>query len=133
MPAQEIQKAFWTRLKESNPELFTGTPDDAHYFDVLINGNPNLIIRLNLYLQPAKCREKGAQTIAVVVPYDKVRKIKSLYDNDCETIHDDFIVHRVSNSNINDPIPEDVLKWQPYIDWFVKYTQKLKALLESWK
>lgn len=133
MKTKEIQKNFWRRLKESKPELFTGTPEDVHYFDVTINNNSNFIIRLNLYLQPAKCREKGAQTIAVVVPYDKVRAIKALYDNNCETIHDDFIVHRVSNANINQPISEDESKWQPYLSWFEEYTQKLKSLLESWK
>lgn len=53
MPTQEIQKAFWTKLKESNPKLFTGTPPESHHFEIPIEGIPNVIIRLNIYKQPS--------------------------------------------------------------------------------
>lgn len=133
MPAQDPRKPFWEKLKSDNSELFTGTSPEPHYFDVNIKGLSHIKIRLNLYLDESDIREKGAQSISLVISAHSLKPIKDLFEQDCSSIKNDCVIIRYKNANINQPIPEDESQWQPYIDWFTKYAQKLKFLLESWK
>ena len=128
----ETQKAFWTKLKESNPELFPGTPPESYFFDIPLEGIPLVTIRMNIYKQQSAVVEKGSQTISLVIPVEKCRMINDLFENDCKSIKDDCIIVWYKNADVSESI-YDNKDWQPYIDWFVKYTQKLKDLLESWK
>lgn len=129
----QIQKAFWTKLKESKPELFNGTPSGYYYFNINVKGKSYIKIRLNIYLTPSEFKINGPQTVSLVIPAGKCKQINDLFENDCKAIKNDCVVIWYKNAGIKDMIPEDPIKWQPYIDWFVKYTQKLKDLLESWK
>lgn len=133
MPTQDPRKPFWEKLKSDNSELFTGTSPEPHYFDVNIKGLSYIKIRLNLYSRESDYKVNGVQSISLVISAPKLEIINNLFEQDCSSIKNDCVIIRYKNANINQPIPEDESQWQPYIDWFVKYTQKLKDLLESWK
>ena len=133
MPISDIQLAFWTRLKESNPELFNGNPQGEHYFDIKIENVDHVIIRLDIYLCQRDFEEKGVQTIALVVSPETNRMINTLYEDDCESLKKDCVINRVTNKLLTCPIDQNDNNWQPYIDWFTKYTSAMKDLLLSLK
>ena len=92
-----------------------------------------MLIRLDIYLTKRDYEDKGVQTVSLVVDPDKNRELKRLFEKDCIRVKRDCVINRVYNALLDTPIDSDQEKWQPYIDWFIKYTKKIKALLESWE
>lgn len=133
MTTKEIQLAFWTDLRNSNPELFDGCPSDTQYFDIPMRNG--FIIRLDIYIKPKYYRTKGTQTIALVLNDKKNASVKSKFsaNKDYFFLHDNGILFQASNGIVHSPVTGEPVSWDSYKKWFTKYTKKLKEIVSSWE
>jgi len=119
MTTKEKQLKFWTALKESDINLFSGTPSECQYYNIVNKDILPLKIRLDIYCCEEDYRDKGYLTVCVMLPEDKLQAISNA------TVNEKCCVEQkisrflwVSNRDCACLIGDNEKDWKNAIDWF---------------
>jgi len=119
MTTKDKHIKFWTKLKESNESLFSGTPSECQYYNIVNNDILPIKIRLDIYCCEEDYRDKGYLTICVMLPEDKLEAIATAVENENCLIEQKisrFLL--ISNRDISCLIGDNEEGWGKAIEWF---------------
>lgn len=125
MATPDIQLQFWTEFLKKNKNdknskyKFSGTPGRRQYLDLKMSTIFPFKIRLDIYIEENDYKDKGYQTICLMVSNSKLRTISKKFAAVGENkIINDGRVLIVGNFDKNAKIGENPAGWATAMKWF---------------